>query len=176
MKRLSVYALAFFLLGILAVTANTAYVHRTQPSYPDSPQHRDGRFGNVSPRPPMGFWNGLKLTWAFLFDKPTGTVPDQPIPVRALDRAQLDAAPDRSLYRLGHSTVLLKLRGRYWLTDPVFSKRASPVQWFGPARFHAPPIAIEDLPPIAGVILSHNHYDHLDHAAVMQLALSLIHI
>ena len=170
MKRLHVFALALLLPGILAVTATTAYVHCTPPSYPDSPQHRDGRFANVSPRPSMGFWQGLKLTWAFLFDKPTGTVPDRPIPVRALDRAQLEAAPDRSLYRLGHSTVLLKLRGKYWLTDPVFSKRASPVQWAGPARFHAPPIAIEDLPPIAGIILSHNHYDHLDHAAVMQLA------
>jgi L-ascorbate metabolism protein UlaG (beta-lactamase superfamily) len=82
----------------------------------------------------------------------------------------LDAAPDRSLFRLGHSTILLKLRGQYWLTDPVFSERASPVQWMGPARFHAPPISIDELPPIAGVILSHNHYDHLDHAAVMQLA------
>lgn len=118
----------------------------------------------------MDFWQGLKLMWTFLFDRPTGTVPDRPIPVHALTRAQLEAAPDRSLYRLGHSTMLLKLRGRYWLTDPVFSKRASPVQWAGPARFHEPPITIAELPPIAGVILSHNHYDHLDHAAVLQLA------
>lgn len=140
------------------------------PRYPESSHLRDGRFHNASPRPAMGFWQGLKLTWTFLFGKPAGTVPDRPIPVRALTRAELDAAPDRSLYRLGHSTILLKLRGRYWLTDPVFSKRASPVQWAGPARFHAPPISIEDLPPIAGVILSHNHYDHLDHDAVLKLA------
>jgi len=97
-------------------------------------------------------------------------VPDRAIPVRAIDIAALEAAPDRSLYRLGHSTILMKLRGRYWLTDPVFSERASPVQWAGPARFHAPPISIEDLPPIAGVILSHNHYDHLDRAAIAKLA------
>ncbi|CAB3702210.1 hypothetical protein LMG3458_02720 [Achromobacter deleyi] len=163
---------AALLLGILAVTALTslALCSSRNPSYPDSPQHRDGRFTNPSPRPPMGWWNGLKLTWAFLFDKPTGTVPDQPVPVRALTRADLDAAPDRSLYRLGHSTILMKLRGRYWITDPVFSERASPVQWAGPARFHAPPISLDDLPPLAGVILSHNHYDHLDHAAVLQLA------
>ncbi|KOQ17843.1 hypothetical protein ABW35_28915, partial [Achromobacter xylosoxidans] len=134
------------------------------------PHHRDGRFHNARPRPSMGFWQGLKLTWAFLFGKPAGTVPGQPIPVRPLTRAALGAAPDRSLFRLGHSTILLKLRGRYWLTDPVFSERASPVQWAGPARFHAPPIALDDLPPIAGVILSHNHYDHLDRAAVTRLA------
>ncbi|NMU94106.1 hydrolase, partial [Achromobacter ruhlandii] len=116
--------------------------------------------------PSLGFWQGLKLTWAFLFGKPAGTVPDQPIPVRPLSRAELGAAPDRSLFRLGHSTILMKLRGRYWLTDPVFSERASPVQWAGPARFHALPIPIDDLPPIPRVILSPTHYDHHDRPAV----------
>jgi L-ascorbate metabolism protein UlaG (beta-lactamase superfamily) len=80
------------------------------------------------------------------------------------------AAPDNTLFRLGHSTVLLKLNNEFWLTDPVFSERASPVQWAGPARFHQAPIGIEELPPIKGVILSHNHYDHLDYAAVLKLA------
>ncbi len=110
------------------------------------------------------------MMWDFLFNKPANTRPHAPIPVRKLTRAELDAAPDCSLYRLGHSTVLMKLRGQWWLTDPVFSLRASPVQWFGPKRFHAPPIAIDELPPIRGVILSHDHYDHLDHAAIMALA------
>jgi L-ascorbate metabolism protein UlaG (beta-lactamase superfamily) len=63
--------------------------------------------------------------------------------------------------------MLLKLDGRFWLTDPVFSERASPFQWMGPKRFHAPPIAIDDLPHLAGVILSH---DHLDHASILRLA------
>jgi L-ascorbate metabolism protein UlaG (beta-lactamase superfamily) len=158
------------LLGVLAVTACVAYFQSSPSRYSESQQQRDGRFHNALPRPPMGLWQGMKLTWTFFFAKPKGTTPDRPIPVRALDLEQLQAAPERSLYRLGHSTVLMKLRGRYWITDPVFSERASPVQWAGPARFHAPPIAIENLPPIAGVILSHNHYDHLDQAAVMQLA------
>jgi L-ascorbate metabolism protein UlaG (beta-lactamase superfamily) len=97
-------------------------------------------------------------------------VPAEPIPVRAVSQAELQAAPDRSLYRLGHSTLLLKLRGQWWLTDPVFSERASPVQWAGPRRFHAPPIALADLPSIRGVLLSHDHYDHLDRTAVRALA------
>ncbi|WP_409558255.1 MBL fold metallo-hydrolase [Achromobacter animicus] len=157
-------------MGKPAVTVLTACNRRALPLYPQSPQQRDGRFSNPRPRPAMGFWKGVKLAWTVLFAKPRGTVPDITIPVRALDRAALEAAPDRSLYRLGHSTILMKLRGRFWLTDPVFSERASPVQWAGPARFHAPPISIEDLPPIAGVILSHNHYDHLDRAAIAKLA------
>ncbi|HEY5971631.1 MAG TPA: MBL fold metallo-hydrolase [Pseudoxanthomonas sp.] len=166
MKRL----LLVLLLGILAVTAHTAYSSATAPTYPDSPQHRDGKFRNAVPIPPTGFWKSVKLAWTVLLNKPSDTVPAKPVPVLALTRAQLLAAPDHSVFRLGHSTILLKLRGEFWLTDPVFSERASPVQWAGPKRFHAPPISIEELPPIKGVILSHNHYDHLDHAAILQLA------
>ncbi len=167
MKRLLIH----ILFGTLAVTTLTRCAQSSPPRYPDTPHYQDGRFQNAQPRPPLGFWKGVKLAWSFFVSgKPAGTVPDRPIPVQPLTRADLEAAPDRSLYRLGHSTLLLKLRGRYWLTDPVFSQRASPVQWAGPARFHAPPISIDALPPIAGVILSHNHYDHLDYAAVRQLA------
>jgi L-ascorbate metabolism protein UlaG (beta-lactamase superfamily) len=105
-----------------------------------------------------------------LTSKPDTTVPRAPIPVQALSAAALADAPDASLFRLGHSTLLLKLAGEFWLTDPVFSERASPVQWAGPKRFHAPPIDIAALPPIKGVILSHDHFDHLDHDAILQLA------
>ena len=63
--------------------------------------------------------------------------------------------------------MLLRLRGGWWLTDPVFSERASPVQFLGPKRFHAPPISLAEL---RGVILSHDHYDHLDHRAIKALA------
>ena len=135
---------------------------------------QDGKFGNPASTPKPGFLKTLGLLWTFM-NKPAHTVPSQPIPVHRLTRAQLLAAPDHSLFRLGHSTLLLKLGGHFWLTDPVFSERASPVQWAGPKRFHQPPISIEDLPPIKGVILSHDHYDHLDHAAILQLAAKTEH-
>lgn len=135
-----------------------------------SPQHGGGKFRNPVAMQPMGFMKALGIMWRMAFDKPSDTVPAQPLPVHALTRAQLMDAPDDSLFRLGHSTVLLKLRGEFWLTDPVFSERASPLQWIGPRRFHAPPIGIAELPPIKGVILSHDHYDHLDQAAVLALA------
>src|SRR5690606_13891921 len=101
---------------------------------------------------------------------PDGTVPTAPLPVVTLTRAELLAAPDRSLFRLGHSTVLLKLGAGFWITDPVFAERASPVQWMGPKRFHAPPIALDDLPPLRGVLRSHGHYAHLDRGTVRALA------
>ena len=108
--------------------------------------------------------------WDFFFNKPANTTPPAPVPVHPLTREALRLAPDRSLYRLGHSTVLLRLRGGWWLTDPVFSERASPVQFLGPKRFHAPPISLAELPPLRGVILSHDHYDHLDRRAIKALA------
>jgi N-acyl-phosphatidylethanolamine-hydrolysing phospholipase D len=71
---------------------------------------------------------------------------------------------------IGHSTVLLQLGGRNVLTDPVFSQRAFPVQWAGPRRLMDPPLRIDALPPLDVVLLSHNHYDHLDKPAVKAIA------
>jgi L-ascorbate metabolism protein UlaG (beta-lactamase superfamily) len=140
------------------------------PAFTQSPQFRDAKFRNPVPMRKHSVGETARLWWAFMFNKPPGTVPRQPVPVRTLTREALLAAPDNTLCRLGHSTMLFKLAGEFYLTDPVFSERASPVQWAGPARFHRPPIAIEDLPPIKAVILSHDHYDHLDRAAVLALA------
>ncbi len=136
-----------------------------------SPQFVDGKFRNRAPRHALGFAKTVSVFWNFLTgNKPADTVPSAPVPVQPLTRAAVLAAPDGSLWRLGHSTMLLKLNGGFWLTDPVFSERASPVQFAGPKRFHAPPIAIDELPPLTGVVLSHDHYDHLDHAAILALA------
>ncbi|HCA5812751.1 MBL fold metallo-hydrolase [Pseudomonas aeruginosa] len=135
----------------------------------DSPQLRQGRFHNLSPRPADMPAPGARVLWNALFNKPRSTVPRQPLPVLSPSRAELDATVDGSLFRLGHSTLLLKLAGSWWLTDPVFSERASPLPFAGPKRFHAPPVALADLPPIRGVILSHDHYDHLDRAAIKAL-------
>ena len=157
------------LIGLTALTASLC-LHASIGDYATSTQFVDGKFRNTTPKPADVAEPGAKVMWDFFFNKPKNTEPHAPVPVHALTRAELDAAPDRSLYRLGHSTILMKLRGAWWLTDPVFSERASPVQWAGPRRFHAPPIALDELPPIRGVLLSHDHYDHLDHAAIKALA------
>lgn len=70
---------------------------------------------------------------------------------------------------LGHSTVMLELDGMRVLTDPVWGKRASPAQFAGPKRFQPIPVAIRSLPPIDVVVVSHDHYDHLDYPTVREL-------
>ncbi|HEY0063095.1 MAG TPA: MBL fold metallo-hydrolase, partial [Telluria sp.] len=135
-----------------------------------SPQYVDGKFRNPVKMKELSFGEQLKLMWTFATGKNPDTVPTGSIPVQVLTRAQVMAAPNNTLFRLGHSTLLLKIHNEFFLTDPVFSERASPVQWAGPARFHKSPISIEDLPPIKAVILSHDHYDHLDHASILKLA------
>lgn len=138
--------------------------------YPGAAAPGSEKFQNKRRREQPGLFKSLRLAWRFLFDKPSNTIPAKPIPVLPISRAQLLAAVDQSIFRLGHSTLLLKLHGEFWLTDPVFSERASPLQWLGPRRFHAPPISLAELPPIKGVILSHDHYDHLDKATIRKLA------
>jgi len=66
-----------------------------------------------------------------------------PSPVRKLDRTTLDALDPSAnhVIRLGHSSHLLKLRGSFWLIDPVFGERASPLSFAGPKRFHPPPLS-----------------------------------
>ncbi len=71
---------------------------------------------------------------------------------------------------VGHSTLLLQFGGLNVLTDPAFSRRASPVQWAGPSRLTAPGLKLEDLPPLDAVLLSHDHFDHLDDGSVRRLA------
>ncbi len=71
---------------------------------------------------------------------------------------------------VGHSTVLLQLDGLNVLTDPIWSERASPVAFAGPKRIRPPGIRFEDLPPIDVVLVSHNHYDHLDLPTLRRLA------
>ncbi len=71
---------------------------------------------------------------------------------------------------LGHSTLLIEIDGVRVLTDPVWSDRASPIAFAGPKRFHPPPAPLDALPALDAVIVSHDHYDHLDRATIRRLA------
>ena len=163
-----------FRVPLLSVSLTALYLSLSGCStvpYPQSPQFRDGGFRNPIEPKTLRWYEIPKTWWKFMVKKESDlTMPPRPLPQEALDPQRLADASAGTLFRLGHSTVLLKLASGYWLTDPVFSERASPVQWAGPRRFDPPPIALADLPAIKGIILSHDHYDHLDKASVLALA------
>ncbi|RZI78957.1 MAG: MBL fold metallo-hydrolase [Rubrivivax sp.] len=100
----------------------------------------------------------------------------EPIRVVAPDLAFIQANASAGLAMqpavtwVGHITVLVQIGGLNILTDPVFSERCAPVQWAGPKRHTPPGLRLDQLPHIDVVLLSHNHYDHLDVASVKALA------
>lgn len=100
------------------------------------------------------------------FTAPTGV-----IPVERSDGAQYKTQPESGLRVtwFGHSSTLVEIDGMRVLTDPVFAERVSPFTWLGPKRWYAPPVAFADLPPIDAVVISHDHYDHLDMHSVKLL-------
>lgn len=83
-------------------------------------------------------------------------------------KAELQGEDDR-LWWLGHATVLLRINGLYLLTDPVLSQRASPLSFAGPERKTPSPIHINELHQLDAVLISHNHYDHLDRSTIRQI-------
>lgn len=140
--------------------------------YDASPQFKGCSFQNLPNPEVLPSASAWRIWSRFIVGSKVDTVPVDPIPVRMLNTADLDAldAKANHVVRLGHSSHLLKLQGKYWLIDPVFSERASPFSFAGPKRFHKPPLTLEQLPPIEGLILSHDHYDHLDVATIEYLA------
>lgn len=131
-----------------------------------SPEFRDGQFHN--PQPLM---NDAALMVKDLFRVDPNASPSAPLPT-ARDAAAKLRVPAESGLRvtwLGHSTSLIEIGRTRVLTDPQWSERATPIAGFGPRRTHPPPIALADLPAIDVVVVSHDHYDHLDLASVEAL-------
>jgi N-acyl-phosphatidylethanolamine-hydrolysing phospholipase D len=133
--------------------------------------HRIGGYANVdSLTPPPPTWTRLRFFVARMLST-TFAPRTASFPVVAGDgRAVRDNRGDPMLTWVGHATLLVQLDGVNILTDPQWSRRASPVSFAGPARVTPPALRFEDLPPIHVVVISHDHYDHLDRATVKRLA------
>lgn len=128
-----------------------------------SPEWDKRRF--VNPQPLRNsLWGTV---WGALHASPDVS-PAQPPLVAKDARRGLDFPPPTGLRVtwFGHSTVLVEIDGQRVLVDPVFGNRASPFSWVGPRRWFSPPIALADLPTIDAVLISHDHYDHLDRTTI----------
>ena len=139
------------------------------PAYPQSPQFNPetGRFTNApeTSKPSFG-----RVVRHILFGR-TGQWPSRRIePRRALRLGQPQRSDRAAITFVNHSTVLIQIAGLNILTDPVWSERVGPFSWAGPERAVQPGIPFEQLPPIDVVVVSHNHYDHLDVPTLQRLS------
>lgn len=172
----SLAVLALLSLGIAVTLSSCASFGATasgqrQTRIQTSPHSTDGHFFNTQPLGEFSWGDIGRFLRQRLFGQQVRH-PPAPLPVVPVSSASFSTPPPPGLRAiwLGHSSVLVEMDGLRFLLDPVFSDYASPFQWIGPKRFAPPPIALAELPPVDAVLISHDHYDHLDMRSVQHLA------
>ncbi len=135
-----------------------------------SPRYKDGVFNNTAAvAPGLKKGSALHTMGEFLLGQQR-RVPLAPLPsVNPLEAWTRRSDTGLRATWLGHSTVLLELGGARLLTDPVWGERASPMTFAGPKRFQPVPVSVPQLPPLDAVLISHDHYDHLDYLTILEL-------
>jgi L-ascorbate metabolism protein UlaG (beta-lactamase superfamily) len=151
-------------------TALGASPRRLRPTVSGSPQFSDGRFHNRMPTPALPPANARKGLLRQMHEERHVGLPGGPIPLAHADLPE-DAA-ELAVTWFGHASALLEVDGRRVLVDPVWSDRVSPSPVFGPTRLHEVPMPLDELPPVDAVLISHDHYDHLDLPTVRALLAS----
>lgn len=137
---------------------------------PASPHYNGKVYLNPVPTEMMKPGTFLKVMRQF-FQRHPGREPKSALGPFTMN-TQLFGQPstDLRVTWLGHSSLLIEIGGKRFLTDPVWYNRVSPFRYFGPKRFFQNPLNIRQLPAIDGILLSHDHYDHLDKRSLLQLA------
>jgi len=140
-----------------------------------------GRFHNLGGQEPEINRHGIGRFFqvaAKFYSRPKGkTEPGKNLPIDAITDQRFATPPEGGIRItwLGHASILVEIDGYRILTDPHFSDRASPFRWAGPKRFQPVPIAIDQLPTLDAVIISHDHYDHLDYDTIRKIAPKVKH-
>jgi L-ascorbate metabolism protein UlaG (beta-lactamase superfamily) len=131
-----------------------------------SPEWQGDRFAN-----PQAMWSDMRDALLHALAGGPNVEPTEPVPVVHTDPAALAVAPASGLRVtwFGHSSSLIEIDGTRLLTDPIWSERASPVEWAGPRRWYPPTIALAQLPAVDAVLISHDHYDHLDYPTIVAM-------
>lgn len=124
-----------------------------------SPRYGDDGFENFLPESPFSMWKVLKARF-----EAENTAPEHPVPTASRSPSDFDEPPASGLRVtwFGHSSFLVEIDGARILVDPVWGERASPFSWIGPNRFYPPALSLDELPEVDAVVISHDHYDHLD--------------
>ena len=135
-----------------------------------SPNYRNGAFVNIDPASAVNLdREQRRLLMRELVGSRDASRPGSPIPLAV--PTKVDTTPlDFAVSWYGHSTALVEVDGYRVLTDPVWSRRCSPSRTVGPERMHDVPVPLEALPALDAVIISHDHYDHLDIDTIVGLA------
>ena len=135
-----------------------------------SPRFRDGTFHNpADASATMVADPGRNLLRELIFGKQKRR-PGSPVPLLRPGAAPAaDPARELNVVWYGHATALIEIEGRRVLLDPVWSDRCSPSAAVGPRRLHEPPVRLDELPRLDAILISHDHYDHLDMATVREL-------
>ena len=137
------------------------------------PSHHRPKGGFQNPWPntnPRGFLSVLRWSWQRRRQSLPPNPPPDAFPVATPSFPSRAEIGELAVTWVGHATALIQTDGVNVLTDPMWSPRASPVRFAGPKRLVPPAVKLDELPPIDVVLISHNHYDHLDKRTVKQLA------
>ncbi|MEO1029751.1 MAG: MBL fold metallo-hydrolase [Bacteroidota bacterium] len=149
-----------------------------QANYQSSEQFENGKFVNKKdvPKDPS-FSEMLKIARKFFFEKVENGRPNKALAVQNIDSVSVANYDNGTrLIWFGHSAFLLQIDNKNILIDPMFGKVPAPHPWLGAKRFNKTlPIEIEQLPKIDAVIISHDHYDHLDYESIKRLKSKVEH-
>ena len=177
LKFISIFVTIILLIGTLFVSCSHEFgaslSNETIATYEKEPNHKDGLFQNQIETTLMtDFWPSMKIMWEFMKGVPNQE-PKNPLPVLLIDTAMVSDKPDTSISRItwfGHSAFLLEINGKNILLDPMLGESPSPIKMLGSKRYsESLPLEIEQLPHIHAVVISHDHYDHLDYETIEKI-------
>ena len=137
-----------------------------------SSQFQNGIF--VNPNGVTANWFSQEIwdvTKEYFFGKRIDPKPLTDIPIHRLHREQWENHQEGqfSFFWLGHSSILISMENHLILVDPVLEERASPFSWIGPKRFHPSPITADELPGIDVLLITHDHYDHMEKSTLVAI-------
>lgn len=134
-----------------------------------SPNYRNGKFQNLSETPQISSDKSyIKMLWEFQFKKDKRVKPKDAIPHVKTDLHNLDRSEDVMIW-FGHSSLFIQIDGKRFLVDPVLDKPAAPVFFYNKPFKGADNYTIEDIPEIDYLVITHDHYDHLDYKIAKSL-------